>query len=285
MPLPRFADLPYLTLRFIRRTCFPTAIPRAISALLPGFRSNCGTHSSASVVNLYDQYLAPKLGAAWPSGRKVLEVGIGATNSSCYELAARGADLAVAFEPFVPLDAPRDAALLAECAQRHHLGADAASGKVQRLTKLADVPDGSIDLVLSNSVLEHVGDIDALARELRRVLAPGGAMLHLVDYRDHFFKYPYHHLLWSDAVWDRWLNPGDLPRWRIRDHIDAFQRQGLRSEIVRASPVAAEFAKVRSRIHPRFAGYDEAALATAFGVLFVTEASSNPVILSEAKNH
>ena len=57
MSLPHFADLPYLALRFIRRTCFPTAIPRAISALLPGFRSNCGTHSSASVVDLYDQYL------------------------------------------------------------------------------------------------------------------------------------------------------------------------------------------------------------------------------------
>ena len=270
MSLPRFADLPYLALRFIRRTCFPTAIPRSISAFLPGFRSNRGTHSSASVVNLYDQYLAPKLGAAWPSGRTVLEVGIGATNSSCYELAARGADRALAFEPFVPIDAPCDAALLAECSQRHHLSTDAVAGKVQRLTTLADVPDRSIGLILSNSVLEHVGDIDALARELRRILAPGGAMLHLVDYRDHFFKYPYHHLLWSAAVWDRWLNPGDLPRWRISDHVESFQRQGLRTEVLRESPLAAEFAKVRARIHPHFASYDEAALATAFAVLFVT---------------
>ena len=270
MSLPGFADLPYLALRFIRRTCFPTAIPRTIGALLPGFRSNCGTHSSASVVNLYDQYLAPKFGPAWPQGRKVLEVGIGATNSSCYEVAARGADLAVAFEPFVPLDAPRDAALLAECAQRHGIAADALSGKVQRQSALATIPESSIDLILSNSVLEHVADMEALVRELRRVLTPGGAMLHLVDYRDHFFRYPYHHLLWSDAVWERYLNPGDLPRWRIRDHVESFQHHGLQVEVLRATPLAAEFAKVRAHIHPRFAHYDEAALATAFGVLFVT---------------
>ncbi len=275
MSLPRFTDLPYLALRFVRRTCFPTAIPRGISALLPGFRSNRGTHSSASVVGLYEKHLVPKLGATWPQGRKVLEVGIGATNSSCYELVARGAELAVAFEPFVPLDAPRDAALLAECAQRHHVDAAALSGKIQRLTTLAAVPDGSIDLILSNSVLEHVGDMDGLTRELRRVLAPGGAMLHLVDYRDHFFRYPYHHLLWSDAVWERWLNPGDLPRWRIRDHLDCFARHGLHSEVLRASPVASDFEKVRSRIHPRFSSYDETALATAFGIIFVTPLPSS----------
>ena len=272
MPRLRFADLAYLVPRLLRRACFPTAIPRAISTLLPGFRSNAGTQSCARVVSLYDQHLTPKLGVDWPHDRRILEVGIGATNSSAYEVAARGAAAAIAFEPFVPLDSPTDAALLAECATRHQQPATSIAAKVQRLTDLASVPDASLDLILSNSVLEHVGDMTTLANDLRRILAPSGAMLHLVDYRDHFFRFPYHHLLWSEDTWQRWLNPGDLPRWRIRDHIDAFERAGLRVEVLRASPLADEFSKVRDRIHPHFARYAEPDLAAAFGILFITPA-------------
>jgi SAM-dependent methyltransferase len=273
--MPLLRDLPYLVPRVIRRKCFPTAIPRALSVWLPGFRANAGTRSCAEVLNLYDPHLSPRLGEAWPRDRRVLEVGIGATNSSCYEAAARGATSAIAFEPFVPLDPALDSTLLAECAQRYALPAEVIAGRVQRVTALDAAGDASIDLVLSHSVLEHVADMDALAGDLRRVLAPGGAMLHLVDYRDHFFRYPYHHLLWSDAVWNRWLNPGDLPRWRIRDHVECFAQHGFAVEILRATPLSAEFEKVRDRIHPRFSAYDETALATAFGVLFLTTAASS----------
>jgi SAM-dependent methyltransferase len=40
------------------------------------------------------------------------------------------------------------------------------------------LPDGSIDLVLSRQVLEHVPDLPAGARECLRVLAPGGLCYH-----------------------------------------------------------------------------------------------------------
>ena len=270
MPLSLLRDLPYLVPRVIRRKLFPTAIPRALSAWLPGFRANAGTRSCARVLDLYQQYLTPKLGGDWPRGRRLLEVGIGATNSSAYEAAALGATSAVAFEPFVGLDSSLDSLLLAECAQRHAIPSASITDRVRRVTNLGAVADASIDLVLSNSVLEHVSDMDALTRDLRRVLAPGGAMLHLVDYRDHFFRYPYHHLLWSDDVWTRWLNPGDLPRWRIRDHIDCFERHGLQVETLRATTLTARFQEVRRRIHPRFHGYEENDLSVAFGVLFVT---------------
>src|SRR5262249_34113808 len=41
------------------------------------------------------------------------------------------------------------------------------------LTRLT-YPDGCFDLVLTSETLEHVPDLDAALRELRRVLAPGG---------------------------------------------------------------------------------------------------------------
>jgi len=101
-------------------------------------------------------------GTDWPR-RRILEVGIGATNSSAYEAAARGATAAVAFEPFVALDPSLDAALLANARnatpfRRHHQRQGPARDNTRTIA------DDSIDLVLSNSVLEHVADMDALTR-------------------------------------------------------------------------------------------------------------------------
>ena len=49
------------------------------------------------------------------------------------------------------------------------------------------LPDESVDLVVSKSVMEHVGAdaVGALAADMRRVLRPGGGMVHLIDLRDH----------------------------------------------------------------------------------------------------
>ena len=47
------------------------------------------------------------------------------------------------------------------------------------------VPDASVDLILSNSVIEHVLDVEELVAELDRVAAPGGVQYHFVDFSDH----------------------------------------------------------------------------------------------------
>jgi SAM-dependent methyltransferase len=49
--------------------------------------------------------------------------------------------------------------------------------------------DGSVDLLLSKSVLEHVSEaaVPALLDETYRVLRPGGAAVHMIDLRDHLW--------------------------------------------------------------------------------------------------
>ena len=47
------------------------------------------------------------------------------------------------------------------------------------------VPSGSIDLVLSWAVLEHVYDLAAVCRSFARVTRAGGLGSHQVDFRDH----------------------------------------------------------------------------------------------------
>ena len=44
---------------------------------------------------------------------------------------------------------------------------------------------GTFDLIVSRAVLEHLYDLDAAFAAMDRLLAPGGLMLHKVDFRDH----------------------------------------------------------------------------------------------------
>jgi ubiquinone/menaquinone biosynthesis C-methylase UbiE len=74
-------------------------------------------------------------------------------------------------------------------------------------TVVADVshelplPDGSVDLLLSRAVLEHVPDVAAAAANMARVLKPGGTTLHLLPGRYSLFgmaarALPFKPLLW-----------------------------------------------------------------------------------------
>ncbi|HSW50728.1 MAG TPA: class I SAM-dependent methyltransferase [Bryobacteraceae bacterium] len=60
-------------------------------------------------------------------------------------------------------------------------------------TVICEIVDGQLpfedrrfDLVTSNQVLEHVDDLDAVLREIHRVLKPGGTLLSLFPSRDVF---------------------------------------------------------------------------------------------------
>jgi SAM-dependent methyltransferase len=84
-------------------------------------------------------------------------------------------------------------AVLARCGATLLLGGPAA---------LANIPDGAVDLVVSEAVLEHVRreDLAPLLQQLRRVTAPDGIGLHFIDFQDHLGG-GLQHLRFSDAFW------------------------------------------------------------------------------------
>jgi hypothetical protein len=108
------------------------------------------------------------------------------------------------------------------------------------------LPDGSVDVVFSNSVLEHVerSALDALMKETRRLLRPGGIAVHSVNCGDHYAYFDrlitqIHYLRFSEAQWRLWNN--DLQyqnRLRANDFIDSARRAGLEIVLNRQRPRA-----------------------------------------------
>jgi SAM-dependent methyltransferase len=255
----------YVALRVARRFLFTDAMLKRMGGIVPYYRTNANEVDARPVVALYERAFE-RSGRRLPANAVIVEVGSGATNSVGYALAqsrvlGSGGDI-VLFEPFAALDAAADAR------QRAALPA-AVTQRVRRVTSLAEVESGSADLIVSHSVLEHVSDPASVLAELDRVMTPSGVMLHAVDYRDHFFKYPFHFLLFSGRSWDRWLNPGDLPRWRLGDHLQQLEARGLRAEVLDSETLPGEFAKVAARVHPDF-DRDDPRVAVAQATILVT---------------
>lgn len=94
-------------------------------------------------------------------GARVLELGAG-TGQQALDLSARGFDVAA-----VDLE------------QSNY--AEARVFPVANYDGRAlPYPDASVDIVFSSNVLEHVKDLDALHREIRRVLRPDGYCVHVL---------------------------------------------------------------------------------------------------------
>jgi ubiquinone/menaquinone biosynthesis C-methylase UbiE len=96
-------------------------------------------------------------------GRRLLEIGAAA---GCLTMTLQDIGYqCVGIEPDV--DALRMARVLAE-------DVGCACPVVEGCAERIPFPAGSFDIVVANSVLEHVPDIDACFREVSRILAPGG---------------------------------------------------------------------------------------------------------------
>lgn len=126
------------------------------------------------------------------------------------------------------------------------------------------LPTGSIDVIVSCSTLEHVRgeSIDPLLVELRRVLRPGGGMVHWIDLRDHLRITGY---LTAEGDWLRALRYSDSEYEQMFSnrpvYINRLRSSEWRGEFGRAGfdvqgwneyrlPLPADFD--RSAIEPRW---------------------------------
>jgi hypothetical protein len=110
-----------------------------------------------------------------------------------------------------------------------------------------------IDLVLSTSVFEHLKDPEQVTNALAQLTCSNGSHLHFIDLRDHFFKYPFEMLCYSNSIWEKWLNPtSNLNRYRIFDYRNLFNRYFSETIIVAEERDLENFSISRSRIQKQF---------------------------------
>lgn len=149
-------------------------------------------------------------------GKDVLELGPGTAFGAMAYYAAHGARVAVADRWLAPWQADYHAsyyAALADLIEKEDKGLD--TGPVRRLVEAGGYEGGvirclkepaealtscgeeSIDVVLSNAVMEHVDDLDAVFAELFRITRRGGIGIHQIDFRHHSDGGPLEHLLIS----------------------------------------------------------------------------------------
>jgi hypothetical protein len=130
--------------------------------------------------------------------------------------------------------------------------------------------EDSVDVVFSNSVLEHVPGpvIEEMFAESLRILPPGGVMFHSVNCGDH---YAYadrrisqlHYLKFSERQWKPWNNAFLYQnRLRARDFTEMAKRLGYAVEIDTSRPHPDRLRQLDAiTVHPSFSHYPREQLA------------------------
>ena len=132
---------------------------------------------------------------------------------------------------------------------------------------------GTVDIVLSNSVYEHISQVEKITQVLAGLLVPYGVHFHNIDLRDHFFKYPFEMLTFSERIWKRWLNPtSNHNRYRYSNYESAFLScfEDVRIEVLERLP--EEFQKAKPHILPEFLTGDE----TIDAISLISVFAANP---------
>ena len=142
------------------------------------------------------------------------------------------------------------------------------------------LPDSSVDVVFSNSVLEHVpaDAILRIMRETRRILRKGGLAIHSANCGDHYAYFdrgitPINYLTYPERQWSKWNNRLLYQnRLRPSDFLDLAEQSGLRIVLDKSKPNPKLLSVLPTlEIAPEFRRYPPEQLAST-SIGFVAQA-------------
>jgi len=195
------------------------------------------------------------------TGRRVLVFGYGGRFAVGVELLKLGASHVVLCDHVESLDNERNLELLPAYANYLVKENETVKPRKEFITLLhGDITSQSIqnqvnqvDCVFSTSVYEHLDGVEAITRALASLTKPNGIHIHFVDLRDHFFKYPFEMLRFSESIWRNWLNPtSNHNRYRIWDYRKVFEESFQKVEIEVIAREEEKFLQLKPRIRPEF---------------------------------
>ena len=128
----------------------------------------------------------------------------------------------------------------------------------------AVIEPGSVDVIFSQAVLEHVDDLEGAYAAMRRWLRPGGLVSHQIDFRSHGTAHEWNgHWAYSDLAWKlvRGRRPYLLNRQPRSTHARLLAAHGFRVVFEQAATLASGIP--RPRLAQRFRDMPEEDLTTA----------------------
>jgi hypothetical protein len=217
------------------------------------------TDNPSAAVKRYADVLS-KRGLSF-HGKRVLVFGYGGRFDIGFSLLKAGAAHVILCDKYAPPDEAHNLRLFAPEEKYFSVADQGLRSRPEWITLLeADIRDRQVtaqikpvDFVISSSVYEHVDDVEGITRALAQLTKPEGIHIHYVDLRDHFFKYPFEMLRFSEKTWRTWLNPSsNHNRYRLWNYRDAFRACFEQVEIEILSREEAAFRKLLPRIRPEF---------------------------------
>lgn len=192
--------------------------------------------------------------------KRVMVFGYGGRFDIGVALLEAGADHVALCEKYAQPDERHNRALADKFPSYLFLDGKSVRVNPKHLTLLqADIravtPDqcAPVDVVISNSVYEHLDDVDGITKSLAALTKPDGAQVHFIDLRDHYFKYPFEMLKFSEKIWRGWLNPtSNHNRFRLWDYRKVFEKYFGKVDIQVLERDESNFEKARSEILPEF---------------------------------
>jgi len=160
---------------------------------------------------------------------------------------------------------------------RHALAGDLTTGPIRYIApmgRMHEIPADSVDVILSQAVMEHVDQLEETYAECFRCLKPGGYMSHQIDLRCHDTASEWNgHWKYSNPIWRlmRGSHPWFINRQPCSTHIDLVKQSGfsLRAQITQHR----NYGIPRKQLAKGFQALSESDLFTA-GVLVLASKSA-----------
>jgi SAM-dependent methyltransferase len=253
-----YLNLPYLIPRLARHF-LPEKLVRALLLRSVIIRPGLETSNPFAAVQRYVEVLAER-GLSF-SGKRVLVFGYGGRFDIGFGLLKEGAAHVILCDKYAPPDENHNRQMFGVEEKYFHAEKKGLRPRPEWMTLLeADIRDiqaasqiEPVDIVLSSSVYEHLDDVEGITRTLAGLTKPDGIHIHYVDLRDHFFKYPFEMLRFSEATWRRWLNPSsNHNRYRLWDYRRVLEECFDHVEIDVLTHEHEAFRKLRPHIRPEF---------------------------------
>jgi hypothetical protein len=258
----------YLLLRLVRHF-MPTSIAHFLLArgwiIRPGLETDQPEKAAQRYLDTLHEVGFPL------SGKRVLIFGYGGNFAVGCGLLSQGADHVILCDKYAQPDQRRNYELVSLYPQFLTAEDDRIAPNPRYVTLIHDdirLPGiqeqcGEVDIILSSSVYEHLDDVDGITLALTELTRSGGLHLHWIDLRDHYFRYPFEMLRFSENTWKRWLNPtSNLNRFRLPDYARVFNKYFDMVDITILDKDPIAFQQARKAIRGNFLSGDDSVDST-----------------------